>query len=422
VVEQIMGDFITSLATKAKKSLSSLLQVDDDVLSLALTDYSQSILSHEPNILTANRQDIDLASNKSLSSAMIDRLTLSPTRIQSIANSVTDIASLPSPVGKILSAWDRPNGLNISRISVPLGVLGIIYESRPNVTVDAACLSLKSRNACILRGGSESLHTSKYLYDLLIISLEKFNIPTDSVTFIDNADRSLVGDMLAASGLIDVIIPRGGKGLTERIMNEAKMPVFAHLDGNCHTYIHASADVIMATDICINAKMRRTGVCGATETILIDRTFGTGNTKKIVDGLLDSGCDLVGDVDIQKLNTQIMLATDDDWFTEYLTTKCSVKYVENVSEAINHINHYGSHHTESIIAEDPQAVTEFLNFVDSAIVMHNTSTQFADGGEFGMGAEIGIATGRFHARGPVGLEQLTTYKYIVKGNGQIRPI
>jgi glutamate-5-semialdehyde dehydrogenase len=422
MVQIIMGDLIQTLASQAKSSLPYLMAVDEDVLVKSLHHFADALLISQREILQANQTDILAAQDKNISPAMIDRLTLTPARVQSIAQSVHDIANLPSPINKTLASWDRPNGLNISRVSVPLGVLGIIYESRPNVTVDAACLSLKSRNVCILRGGSESFHTSKMLYDLLINSLQTFDIPTDAVGFVNSTDRALVGDMLSAVGLIDVIIPRGGKNLTERVMNEAKMPVFAHLDGICHTYIHHAANADMARDICINAKMRRTGVCGATETILIDRNFDAMKIKMILSALIDAGCELVGDDDIQKLDARIGAATDDDWRTEYLAAKCAVKYVDDINDAIHHINHYGSHHTDAIITDDANAATEFLNKIDSAIIIHNASTQFADGGEFGMGAEIGIATGRFHARGPVGLEQLTTYKYIVKGNGQTRPV
>ena len=416
-----MGDFIQKIGLKAKAALPLLSSVPEPVLNEAFSDFAQSLLADEQKILAHNKIDLAHAREKNLSDALIDRLTLIPTRIQAIASSVQSIAAMPSPVNKILSTWDRPNGLHIERVSVPLGVLGIIYESRPNVTVDAACLSLKSRNVCILRGGSESLNTSKALYEILQASLTKFQIPNDAVQFIDNPDRQLVGDMLAASGLIDVIIPRGGKGLTARVMNEAKMPVFAHLDGNCHTYIHERANPQMAKEICINAKMRRTGVCGATETILIDQNFKKNDAREILQTLVDNGCELHGDATAQSLSKNILPATDNDWATEYLAPICAVKFVAGIEEAIAHINHYGSHHTDAIITDDPNAATIFQDKIDSAIIMHNASTQFADGGEFGMGAEIGIATGRFHARGPVGLEQLTTYKYIVKGRGHTRP-
>jgi glutamate-5-semialdehyde dehydrogenase len=416
-----MSDYIKDIASAAKSSLPLLAELSEDVLNQSLLHFADALVQNEDTILKQNQIDCENAATKNLSDSMIDRLRLTLARIISIADSVRLIASLPSPVNKILHSTTRPNGLVINRISVPLGVLGIIYESRPNVTVDAACLSLKSRNACILRGGSESFQTSKYLYDLLQKSLQKFDAPSQSVQFVNNTDRALVGEMLAAVGLIDVIIPRGGKGLTARVMNEAKMPVFAHLDGNCHTYIHASADPIMATQICLNAKLRRTGVCGSTETILIDHAFAHEDAKKILQSLLDHNCELVGDDIAQSLDPRIGMASNDDWATEYLAAKCAVKFVKDYSEAIDHINHYGSHHTDSIIANEKIAVAEFFQNIDSAIVMHNTSTQFADGGEFGMGAEIGIATGRFHARGPVGLEQLTTYKYIVSGSGQIRP-
>ena len=416
-----MADLIKSIASNAKQALPHVADIPETVLNNALSDFAAALKKESDYILNQNHLDLEQAKHKNLSAAMIDRLTLSDKRIDDIINSIHIIKSQPSPVGKILHETTRPNGLHISRVSVPLGVLGIIYESRPNVTVDAACLSLKSRNVCILRGGSESLHSSGALYKILADSLSKFSIPSAAVNFIDNPDRQLVGDMLNAAGLIDVIIPRGGKGLTARVMNEAKMPVFAHLDGICHTYIHKHANADMAMTICINAKMRRTGVCGATETILIDHNFDKKQAEKILVALINAGCTLRGDKTAQNLVNEITAANDDDWITEYLAPICAIKFVDDIDEAINHINHYGSHHTDAIITEDVAAAEEFQNKIDSAIIMHNASTQFADGGEFGMGAEIGIATGRFHARGPVGLEQLTTYKYIVKGSGQIRP-
>jgi glutamate-5-semialdehyde dehydrogenase len=339
-----------------------------------------------------------------------------------MANSVIDIAKLDDPVGTVLETMQRPNGLIIEKVSVPIGVLGMIYESRPNVTIDAAALCLKSRNAVILRGGSESFHTSTFLHGIVQDVLKDHNLPAAAVSMVPSTDRALVGEMLQAHKYIDVIIPRGGKGLTGRVMAEAKMPVFAHLDGNCHVYIHRSAHEAMTLKVVKNAKLRRTGICGAAESLLFDKSFKKETAQAVLKMLLDEGVEIVGDDLAQKLDTRIQLAREDDWGTEYLDKKISCKFVEDCDEAIDHINRYGSHHTDAILAEDTQAVREFQNRIDSAIVIHNASTQFADGGEFGMGAEIGIGTGKLHARGPVGLKQLTTFKYLVKGDGQTRPV
>ncbi len=416
-----MTDLIETLGKSARATANSLANISDEQISEALKFGAAGISAQTEIILAANQKDLDAAKDKNLSAALLDRLTLTESRIKSIAGSVELIANLPDPVGKILHETTCPNGLKISRVSVPLGVLGIIYESRPNVTADAIALSLKSRNCAILRGGSESLNSNLALFSIFETALEKFDLPKGAIGFVTDTDRAHVGAMLAASDYIDVIIPRGGKSLTGRVMDEAKMPVFAHLDGICHTYIHHSADIDMARKIVVNAKMRRTGICGATETLLIDSSIPKDQAKLIVDDLMKAGCAIHGDRQAQLLDPDIAAATEEDWSTEYLDAKISVKMVTGVQEAVTHINHYGSHHTDAIIAEDQVSIQYFFNHIESAIVMHNASTQFADGGEFGMGAEIGIATGKFHARGPVGVEQLTTYKYIVEGNGQTRP-
>jgi len=356
-----------------------------------------------------------------LSEALLDRLKLTPERIESMSAGLETVIDLPDPVGRVLWESKRPNGLHIKRLSCPIGVLGMIYESRPNVTVDAAALCLKSHNAVILRGGSESLNSSLALHDLIQSSLRAHNLPEGAVSMIPVSDRSVVGEMLSADQYIDVMIPRGGRGLIERVMSEAAMPVFGHLEGLCHIYIHQTARKEIAVDVTLNAKMRRTGICGAAETLLLDHKLDPDIARAVVKALLDKGCEVVGDKMAQGLDERIGAARSEDWHTEYLAPKISVAVVDGVEEAVNHINAQGSHHTDSILAEDAQAASYFLNRVDSGIVMHNASTQFADGGEFGMGAEIGIATGKFHARGPVGLEQLTTYKYLVHGSGQTRP-
>lgn len=405
----------TRLASQALQSM------DPEKIDHVLDTLAKLIIEKKETLILANQKDVDSSKNKRLSGAMIDRLTLNSERIESMANGVKEIAQLPCPVGKILWETKRPNGLNIQRISVPLGVLGMIYESRPNVTIDAAALCLKSKNAVILRGGSESFHSNMALHAIIRHALIEHGLPAECVSIIPQTDRSFVLEMLHDSAHIDVIIPRGGKGLVELIQNEAKMPVFSHLDGVCHTYVHQSATPKVATDVTLNAKMRRTGICGAMETLLLDKNLSKNLAKDIIDNLIAAGCKVVGDEDVQALNSAIEPATDEDWEAEYLDKKLSCRYVDDVQEAVKHINTYGSHHTESILSEDQKSIEYFNNNVNSAIVMHNTSTQFADGGEFGLGAEIGIATGKFHARGPVGLEQLCTYKYIVSGNGQVRP-
>lgn len=410
-------DFRT-FAAPARGAAQSLIACDNERIDDALRAIAQTLRACALDILAENKKDTAAARQKGLASAMVDRLTLDDQRLEAMAVSVEDIAALPHPAGKILETRTRPNGLVIEKVSVPIGVLGMIYESRPNVTLDAAALCLKSRNAVILRGGSEAFHTNMALHAIITSCLRDNRIPESAVLFVPDTNRTIVDDMLKAHDLIDVLIPRGGKGLTGRVMSEAKMPVFAHLDGNCHIYIHASARPAIAVDVTRNAKLRRTGICGATESLLIDKNFRYAND--VIAMLFEEGCEILGDAWVQSLDSRIKPATENDWHTEYLDKKISVKGVNGVQEAIDHINRYGSHHTDSILSEDDAAITQFLHQVDSAIVMRNASTQFADGGEFGFGAEIGIGTGKLHARGPVGLEQLCTFKYIVRGTGQIR--
>ncbi len=372
-------------------------------------------------ILLANAKDMEAGEQKGLTKAQLDRLMLDEARIEAMAKGLEAIVALEDPVGVILKDIARPNGLNISRVAVPLGVVGVIYEARPNVTVDAGALCLKSGNAVILRGGSESIHSSRALVDCMQRGLREAGLPEAAIQMVPTPDREAVGILLRMNEYVDVIVPRGGKSLTARVQNESRIPTFLHLDGNCHSYVHASAKPDLVCEVIVNAKMRRTGICGATESILVDASAAMTLLPPLLEALLKKGCEIRGDVATQSLNAAVKPATDEDWGTEYLDSIVSVKTVGGVEEAIAHINQYGSHHTDAILAEDAKAVDKFLREVDSAIVMHNTSTQFADGGEFGMGAEIGIATGRLHARGPVGLEQLVTYKYKVYGDGQVRP-
>ena len=371
-------------------------------------------------ILAANAIDVADARERGLTAAMLDRLRLDDGRVEAMAAGIDAIARLDDPVGRTMAGWERPNGLRIERVSVPLGVIGIIYESRPNVTADAGALCLKAGNAVILRGGSESAHSNRAIHTLLAAALEAEGLPAACIQIVPTQDRAAVGLMLRMSGMIDVIVPRGGRSLTERVASESRVAVLAHLDGICHTYVHAAADLGMARDIVVNAKMRRTGICGATETLLMDRSIAASHLGPIVDDLAAAGCELRGDEAARAVDPRLGAATEEDWDTEYLDAILSVRLVDGVEAAAAHIARHGSSHTEAIITEDLEAAEKFLETVDSAIVLHNTSTQFADGGEFGMGAEIGISTGRLHARGPVGVEQLTTFKYVVRGNGQIR--
>jgi glutamate-5-semialdehyde dehydrogenase len=353
---------------------------------------------------------------------MLDRLKLTAVRIKGIADGVRAIAALPDPVGEVTAAWDRPNGLHIERVRTPLGVIGVIYESRPNVTADAGALCVKAGNAVILRGGSDSLNSSLAIHACMVEGLRAGGLPEDAIQLVPVADRAAVGEMLKGlGGNLDVIIPRGGRSLVERVQTEARVPVFAHLEGIVHLYVDKSADLDMAVKVAVNAKMRRTGVCGATETLLVDRAIAPTHLAPLLDGLAAAGCEVRGSDEVRAAWPAAKAADDADWSTEYLDAIISVKLVDGVSDAIDHIETHSSHHTEGVVAEDPMVVERFFNEIDSAILLHNASTQFADGGEFGMGAEIGIATGRMHARGPVGVEQLTSFKYRVRGNGQVRP-
>jgi glutamate-5-semialdehyde dehydrogenase len=372
-------------------------------------------------LLTANAKDMEGGRAKGLNDAMLDRLALNPARIEAMAEGLEAIARFPDPIGRVLTETERPNGLKIARVSVPLGVIGIIYESRPNVTADAGGLCLKSGNATILRGGSESFHSSSAILDCLQAGLREAGLPEAAIQKVPTTDRAAVGMLLKMNDTVDIIVPRGGRGLIERVQNESRIPVIAHLEGLCHTYIHAAADPEMACEIALNAKMRRTGVCGATETLLIDRAIAEVQLGPILDALIAAGCEIRGDETVCRLEPRAIPAVAEDWDTEYLDAILSVKVVDGLDSAIAHIDRHGSQHTEAIVTTDTAAAEAFLNRIDAAIVLHNASTQYADGGEFGMGAEIGISTGRLHARGPVGAEQLTIYKYLVRGSGQVRP-
>ena len=401
------------LAQRACARLSSAKKRD------ALLRAADRIADAHPAILDANDSDIVSARDKGLSSAMIDRLRLDPARLDGIVEAVRTIADLPDPVGAIISEDERPNGLRLSRIRVPIGLIGIIYESRPNVTVDAAALCFRAGNAVLLRGGSEAVHSNRALHSAFVAGLEDAGLPREMVQLIPDQDRALVGAMLGASGLIDMIVPRGGKRLVERVQAEARVPVLSHLDGICHTYVHASARPDMAREVAINAKMRRPGICGAMETLLIDAAYP--DAQNLSAALLDEGAQLRGDERARWLDSRIAPASAQDWDTEYLDPRLSVAIVDGLDAALAHIAAHSSGHTDAIVASDEAVAARFLAEVDSAIVMHNASSQFADGGEFGLGAEIGIATGRLHARGPVALEGLTTYKWQVRGTGQVRP-
>lgn len=414
-------DIVNALAQSARDAAFVLGSISETKINAALDDLAKDLVARTDEILEANKKDVDAAKERGLTTALIDRLALDDDRVKGIASGVDVISALPDPVGRVLWDTERPNGLKIQRVSVPIGVLGMIYESRPNVTVDAAALCLKSRNAVVLRGGSESLHSSLALHGIIQDTLKKHGIPEAAVSMIPISDRAAVGAMLRAAHLIDAVIPRGGKGLIKRVMDEAKMPVFSHLDGICHVYVHPTAKPEIAVEVTHNAKLRRTGVCGAAETLLLDQSLAPDIAKAVVAKLLDAGCEIVGDKMAQGLDDRITPAKTEDWGTEYLDAKISCAVVNGVEEAVTHINSFGSHHTDSILAEDADAVRYFQANIDSGIVVHNASTQFADGGEFGMGAEIGIATGKMHARGPVGLEQLCTYKYLIHGSGQTRP-
>jgi len=388
----------------------------------ALAAMAQAVRAARPDILAANAEDVAEAKSRDATVAFVDRLMLDDKRIAAIADGLDVVAKLADPVGAVTESWTRPNGMRIERVRVPLGVIGVIYESRPNVTADAGSLCLKAGNAVILRGGSESFRSSRAIHAALVAGLRAAGLPEDAIQLVPTRDRVAVGLMLAGlDGALDVIVPRGGKGLVARVQAEARVPVFAHLDGNCHVYVDKAADLAMAKTVLLNAKMRRTGVCGAAETLLVDRAAAQTHLKPLVTMLLDAGCEVRGDRDTQRVDARVKAASEEDWGTEFLDAIIAAKLVDGVDEAIAHVERYGSHHTDAIVTADKAAADKFMREVDSAIVLHNASTQFADGGEFGFGAEIGIATGRMHARGPVGLEQLTTFKYRVLGSGQTRP-
>lgn len=410
------------LGQRAKAAARRIATATREEKDKALRAAADHLRQNSQQIMAANARDLEAAKKSGKPAAFIDRLMLDEARIEAMASGLEVIAGLNDPVGTTLAEWTRPNGLKIARVRVPLGVIGIIYESRPNVTADAGALCLKAGNAAILRGGSDSFHSSRAILASLHHGLSEAGLPADTVQLVPTTDRAAVGSMLEGlGGAIDVIVPRGGKSLVERVQNEARVPVFAHLEGICHTYIDRGADIDEAVKVIVNAKMRRTGICGATECILIDKGAHEDYVTPVVKALLDAGCEVRGDETVQKCNSRVKPATEDDFGHEFLDAIVAIKMVDGVDEAIAHITKYGSQHTDAILTECYGTAGRFLTQVDSAIVMHNASTQFADGGEFGMGAEIGIATGKMHARGPVGVEQLTSFKYIVRGQGQTRP-
>jgi len=417
-----LADTMRALGQRARAAARQLARADTGRKDAALRAAAAAIRAGGDAIIAANARDMAAARERQLSGAMLDRLLLDAKRVEGMAKSIDEVIALPDPVGQVMAEWTRPNGLRIQRVRVPLGVIGIIYESRPNVTADAGALCLKSGNAVILRGGSESFHSSSAIHRCLQQGLEAAGLPVDAIQMVPTTDREAVGYLLAGmQEFVDVVVPRGGRSLIERVMKDARVPVIGHLEGICHTYVHRSADVAMAVAVTLNAKMRRTGICGATETLLIDRDCLATHYRPIADALVAAGCELRGDAEICALDARVKPAAEADWHTEYLDAILSIRVVDGVEQAIEHIGRYGSGHTEAIIANDQAAVDRFFRDLDSAILLHNASTQYADGGEFGMGAEIGIATGRIHARGPVGAEQLTSFKYLVRGSGQARP-
>jgi glutamate-5-semialdehyde dehydrogenase len=413
---------MAAMGDNARAAARELALASTQVKNDALRAAANALRASAPDIIAANAKDIAAASEAGRPAAFVDRLLLDEARVAAMAKGLEEIAELPDPVGTVLAHWTRPNGLDFERVRVPLGVIGIIYESRPNVTADAGALALKAGNAAILRGGSESHHSSLAIHSCLVAGLKSTGLPEAAIGLVPTTDREAVGHMLAGlSGTIDVVVPRGGKSLVERVQKEARVPVFAHLEGICHTYVDRDADLDMAVKVVLNAKMRRPGVCGATETLLVDRNAPAAVLPTLVKALIDVGCEVRGDALTQKADKRVEAATDADWAMEYLDAIIAVKSVAGVEEAIAHIAKYGTQHTDAIITANAATADRFLKEVDSAIVLHNASTQFADGGEFGFGAEIGIATGKLHARGPVGVEQLTSFKYVVRGSGQIRP-
>ncbi len=416
-VERIMLD----IGERARRAAAVLATMRREPKDLALLGAARAIRARVADIMEANTADLADMKGKA-SDAFIDRATLDAGRIEAMAKGLEDIMGLDDPVGRVIAEWDRPNGLHIQRVRTPLGVVGIIFESRPNVTADAGALCLKAGNAAILRGGSDTYRTSAVIHECLVAGLKDAGLPADAIQLVPTRDRAAVGAMLRGlGGAIDVIVPRGGKSLVGRVQAEARVPVFAHLEGVCHVYVHDPCDLEMACDVVVNSKMRRTGICGAAETLLVDRALAATHLKPLVEALIAAGCEVRGDEDVQKTAFAVKPASEEDWSAEFLDKIIAVRVVDGLEAAVEHIRTYGSQHTEAILTNDPRAAKSFMDQVDSAIVLHNASTQFADGGEFGMGAEIGIATGKMHARGPVGVEQLTSFKYCVFGNGQTRP-
>ncbi|QFY61781.1 glutamate-5-semialdehyde dehydrogenase [Rhizobium grahamii] len=417
-IDALMND----IGRKAKAAARPLGFASTEAKNKALNAMADAILASKDHILAENAKDLKDVAGTDMLASFVDRLTLTEKRVAEMAEGIRAIAALKDPVGEVISAWDRPNGLKIERVRTPLGVIGVIFESRPNVTADAGALCLKAGNAVILRCGSDSRRSSQAIHACLVQGLKAAGVPEYAIQLVPVTDRAAVGAMLRGlNGAIDVIVPRGGKSLVARVQNEARVPVFAHLEGLCHIYVDASADLDMAKEIVVNAKMRRTGICGAVETILVDRAVAGTHLRPLLDTLAGAGCEIRGSAAVVEVMPGVKAATEDDWSTEYLDAIVSVAVVDGISGAIEHIQTYSSNHTEAVIAEDPRVVERFFTEVDSAILLHNASTQFADGGEFGMGAEIGIATGKMHARGPVGVEQLTSFKYRVHGTGQTRP-
>ena len=419
--DEDVDTLLTRLGKAARAAGTALGGASTEAKNTALLAAAAEIRARAGDILEANAADMKTARDSGLGGARLDRLALDETRIEGVARGLEEVAALADPVGDVIAEWTRPNGLRISRVRVPLGVIGIIYESRPNVTADAGALSLKSGNAAVLRGGSESHRSSRAIHACLRRGLAAGGLPETAIQLVPTSDRAAVGALLRLHDHVDVIVPRGGRSLIERVFEESRMPVIAHLDGLCHVYVHRDADPEMARNIVLNAKMRRTGVCGAAETLLVDKAVAETHLPPIVDDLIGAGCEVRGDDSARALDHRVTAAAADDWTTEYLDAVISVRVVEDLDAAIRHIETYGSRHTESIVTGNEAAAERFLKEVDSAILLRNASTQFADGGEFGMGAEIGISTGRLHARGPVGVEQLTTFKYVVRGSGQTRP-
>jgi glutamate-5-semialdehyde dehydrogenase len=416
-----LNALMSDIGARARAAAHILALAEPVRKTAALRAAAKAVRDDSTAILQANSEDLVGLRKEIATPAFVDRLKLDRDRVASMADAIDTVAGVPDPVGQVIASWDRPNGLKIERVRTPLGVIAVVYESRPNVTADAGALALKAGNAVILRGGSEGFRSARAIHAAMIQGLTKEGLPADAIQLVPTRNRAAVGLLLSGlNGMVDVVVPRGGKSLVGRVQAEARVPVFAHLDGVCHVYVHAPADLEMAKKIVLNAKMRRTGVCGAAETLLVDKKLAVSHLKPLVQMLIDAGCEVRGDEAVGKSDPRVVAATADDWATEYLDAIISVGVVDGLHAAISHIGRYGSHHTDSIVTDDKKSAEIFLNKVDSAIVLHNASTQFADGGEFGFGGEIGIATGRLHARGPVGAEQLTSFKYRVRGSGQIR--